>query len=201
MKKWLIFSVLIIGVFGLLLTRAPSPTGRPTPAADFLLPDIQGQVVRLSQLKGKVVLLNIWTTWCPPCRKEMPTMETLYQRLQGHDFVMLAVSQDVDGQKTVLPYLREGGYTFPVLLDVRGEVGKKYGVTGYPETFIINRQGNVVYHHIGYNDWSQPVIENALRRLIDHGVWDIGKDGGKPGERTPLTPTAVQQGNLANSPD
>src|SRR5207244_738508 len=83
-----------------------------------------------------VVLLNVWTTWCPPCRKEMPALEALYRRLQGGDFVMLAASQDVDGQSTVLPYLREGGFTFPVLLDVRGEVGKKYGVTGYPETFI-----------------------------------------------------------------
>jgi peroxiredoxin len=150
--------VVVVGC-GLLLTLARSPAPANKPAPDFLLPDLQGQVVRLSQLKGKVVLLNFWTTWC---------------------------SQDVDGQSTVLPYLQEGGLTFPVLLDVRGEVGKKYGVTGYPETFIIDRQGNMVYHHIGYNDWSQPAMESALRRLIDQGVWTIGADGKTPGEQTPL---------------
>lgn len=185
MRRWLILGVVVVGC-GLLLTLARSPAPANKPAPDFLLPDLQGQVVRLSQLKGKVVLLNIWTTWCPPCRKEMPTMETLYRRLKGGDFVLLAASQDVDGQSTVLPYLQEGGLTFPVLLDVRGEVGKKYGVTGYPETFIIDRQSNVVYHHIGYNDWSQPAMESALRRLIDQGVWTIGADGKTPGEQTPL---------------
>ena len=114
-------------------------------------------------------------------------METLYRRLKSADFLMLAVSQDVDGQNTVVPYLLEGGFTFPVLLDVQGEVGKKYGVTGYPETFIIDRQGNVVYHHIGYNDWSQPAVENALRRLTDQGVWAAWTDRKTVGEQTPLT--------------
>lgn len=191
MRKWLLFFGVIVVVFAFLVTWTRGPSSKPTPAQDFLLPDLQGRAVRLSQLRGKVVMLNIWTTWCPPCRKEMPTMEALYRRLQDADFVMLAVSQDVDGHKTVLPYLKEGGYTFPVLLDVRGEVGKRYGVTGYPETFIIDRQGNIVYHHIGYNDWAQPAVEDALRRLINQGVWELGGRG-TPGEHSPLTPTAAQ---------
>ncbi|MBI3301192.1 MAG: TlpA family protein disulfide reductase [Deltaproteobacteria bacterium] len=189
MRKWL-FLGLIVVVCGFLLTLTHSPAPAKKPAPDFLLPDLQGQVVRLSQLKGKVVLLNVWTTWCPPCRKEMPTMEALYRRLKSADFVMLAASQDVDGQNTVLPYLQEGGFTFPVLLDVHGEVGRKYGVTGYPETFIIDRQGTIVYHHIGYNDWSQPTVETALRRLTDQGVWMVWTDGKTPGEQTPLTQAA-----------
>lgn len=185
MRKRLILGVIVVGcVLLLTLTRSRSPSSQPAP--DFLLPDLNGQVVRLSQLKGKVVLLNVWTTWCPPCRKEMPTMETLYRRLKSADFLMLAVSQDVDGQHTVVPYLQEGGFTFPVLLDVQGEVGKKYGVTGYPETFIIDRQGNVVYHHIGYNDWSQPAVETALRRLADQGVWVAWMEGKTAGEQTSL---------------
>jgi len=185
-RKWLILGAVVAGsLFLLTLTRSQAPSVRPAP--DFLLPDLNGQVVRLSQLKGKVVMLNIWTTWCPPCRKEMPTMERLYQRLKSADFVMLAVSQDVDGKNTVLPYLQEGGLTFPVLLDVNGEIGKKYGVTGYPETFIIDRQGNVVYHHIGYNDWSQPAVETALRQLTDQGVWVAWTDGKVVGEQTPMT--------------
>jgi peroxiredoxin len=185
-RKWLVLGLSVAGcVFLLTITRSQVPANKPAP--DFLLPDLNGQVVRLSQLKGKVVMLNVWTTWCPPCRKEMPTMETLYRRLKSVDFLMLAVSQDVDGQHTVVPYLQEGGFTFPVLLDVQGEVGKKYGVTGYPETFVIDRQGNVVYHHIGYNDWSQPAVESALRRLTDQGVWVAWTDGKTAGEQTPLT--------------
>ena len=113
-------------------------------------------------------------------------METLYKKMQTADFVMLAASQDVDGKSAVLPYLQEGGFTFPILLDVDGEVGKKYGVTGYPETFIIDRQGNVVYHHIGYNDWSTPAVETALRNLADQGTWSGWTDGKITGERTPL---------------
>jgi peroxiredoxin len=183
-RRVLILAIIVIG-FGLLLTLVRAPSSLQQSAPDFVLPDLTGQVVRLSQLRGKVVLLNIWATWCPPCRKEMPTMELLYQKMKGADFVMLAASQDIDGKNTVLPYLQEGGLTFPVLLDVNGEVGKKYNVTGYPETFIIDRQGTIVYHHIGYNDWSQPTVEAALRRLADQGVWASWTDGKTLGEQVP----------------
>jgi peroxiredoxin len=184
MRRILLLAFAVVGI-GLLLTlvRAPSPEKRAAP--DFVLPDMNGQVVRLSQLKGKVVMLNVWATWCPPCRKEMPTLETLYRKMQTVDFMMLAVSQDVDGKTTVVPYLKESGLTFPVLLDVNGEVGRKYGVTGYPETFIIDRGGAIVHHHIGYNDWSQPAVEAALRRLADQGVWEGWNDGKVVGEQVP----------------
>ena len=188
MRAWLILGgvglLVLLGV--VIVMTTPSRTTLPRPAPDFLLPDVRGQAVRLSQLKGKVILLNIWATWCGPCRQEMPTMETLAHKLSGEDFVVLAVSQDVDGAITVKPYLQEGGYTFPVLLDVQGEVGRKYGVTGYPETFIIDRQGQVVYHHIGYHDWAQPHIEETLRRLIQQGEWRVDTGMPAPGAHTPL---------------
>ena len=186
--RWVILSVLaVLCVVFILLLRTPSDKSLPAPAPDFTLPDLQGQAVRLSQLKGKVVFLNIWTTWCPPCRKEMPTMETLYQRLKNEDFVMLATSQDVDGQNTVAPYLREWKLTFPVLIDTSGSVGRTYGVTGYPETFLINRQGDIVYHHIGYNDWARSDVEQAIRRLITRGEW-VSPSSSTRGEQTPLKP-------------
>ena len=125
MRKWIVLGLIALS-FGLLLTVRRTPSLSVQTAPEFILPDIQGQGIRLSQLKGKVVMLNIWTTWCPPCRKEMPTMETLHRRLQNSDFVMLAASQDVDGKSTVLTYLQEGGVTFQVVLDVKGEVGNKY---------------------------------------------------------------------------
>lgn len=188
MRKWLALGLVTLGCGFVLLTLTPSGPTLPRAAADFVLPDMQGQVLRLSQLKGKVVFLNVWTTWCPPCRKEMPTMQALYRQLQDQDFMMLAVSQDVDGRKTVRSYLEEGGYTFPVLLDVRGEVGKKYGVTGYPETFLIDRQGMIVHHHIGYNNWASPESLAAVRELIERGVWTPPAGGDVPGEQMPLRP-------------
>lgn len=188
MRRWLVLgaAVGVLCVGALILVRLPAPQTFPYPAPDFLLPDMHGQAVRLSQLRGNVVFLNVWATWCGPCRQEMPTMQTLADRLRGEDFVLLAASQDVDGATTVRPYLEEGGYDFPVLLDVRGEVGKQYGVTGYPETFIIDRQGRVVYHHVGYGDWAQPQVEAALRRLIAHGVWDADAPTPTQGRHTPL---------------
>ncbi len=188
MRKWGVLGLVGLGCGLVLLTLIPSGPSRPKAAEDFVLPDIHGQVVRLSQLKGKVVFLNVWTTWCPPCRQEMPTMQTLYRQLQGEDFILLAVSQDVDGQKAVVSYLSEGGYTFPVLLDVRGEVGRKYGVTGYPETFLIDRQGMIVHHHIGYNNWASPESVAAVQGLIRHGVWTPPAGADTPGEQLPLRP-------------
>ena len=184
MRKWFVLGLLILGCGLVALILTPAGPSLPRAADDFLLPDMNGQVVRLSQLKGKIVFLNVWTTWCPPCRKEMPTMQELYIQLKSEDFIMLAVSQDVDGQKTVASYLKDWGFTFPVLLDVRGEVGKKYGVTGYPETFLIDRQGMIVHHHIGYNDWSRPDVVKAVRRLIVDGAWEMGVD--RSGEQMPL---------------
>jgi cytochrome c biogenesis protein CcmG/thiol:disulfide interchange protein DsbE len=124
------------------------------PAPNFALPDLAGRVHRLSDTHGKVVFLNVWATWCPPCRMEMPSMEQLYRRLKGQDFVMLAVSEDAEGSDPVRAMVEEAGLTFPVLLDPQGEVSPRYGVTGYPETFIIDRQGMVVEHIVGPEDWS-----------------------------------------------
>lgn len=185
MRRVLVLALVVLGA-GLLLTLFRAPSTGPSVAPDFILPDMNGQVVRLSQLKGKVVLLNLWATWCPPCRKEMPTMEVLHQKLKGADFVLLAASQDIDGKNVVAPYVQEHGFTFPVLLDVNGETGKKYGATGYPETFIIDRQGVIVHRHIGYNDWARPAVEAALRKLADQGVWEGWPEGSAAGEQAPL---------------
>lgn len=193
MRKWGVLGLVVLGCGFVLLTLIPAGPSLPKAAEDFVLPDIHGQVVRLSQLKGKVVFLNVWTTWCPPCRQEMPTMQTLYRQLQGEDFTVLAVSQDVDGHKTVVSYLSEGGYTFPVLLDVRGEVGRKYGVSGYPETFLIDRQGMIVHHHIGYNNWASPESVAAVRGLIQHGVWTPPPGADTPGEQLPLRPSRPER--------
>jgi peroxiredoxin len=137
-------------------------------AANFKLEALDGSTVSLEQLKGKVVFLNIWATWCGPCREEMPSMETLYDELRtNHDFVMLAVSQDTKGRLVVAPYVEKNGYHFKVLLDPENKVGEAYDVSGVPETFIIDRAGRIVAHHMGAFDWSRPDVKDALRQLLE----------------------------------
>lgn len=135
-------------------------------AADFTLPDLQGKPVRLSDFRGKVVFLNFWATWCPPCRMEMPNMEGLYKQLAPRDFVMLAVAEDEGGAAAVGPFVRELGLSFPVLLDPEATLSPRYGATGYPETFIIDRNGRVVNHTIGPEDWDSKEMVAYFEQLL-----------------------------------
>ncbi len=138
----------------------------PALAPDFAVPDLAGQAVRLSNLRGKVVLLNLWTTWCPPCREEMPSMERLFRQLRDRGFVLLAVSQDEAGKAAVAPFVRDLGLTFPVLVDPEHQVGDRYQVWGYPESFIIDREGRVVERVIGPRQWDAPAQVEALEALL-----------------------------------
>lgn len=149
---------------GLQYMHRPPSTGYE--AADFTLPDLQGNPVRLSDLRGKVVFLNLWATWCPPCRMEMPGMERLYHQLAGRDFAMLAVAEDNGGAEAVAPFVRQQGLSFPVLLDPDATLSPRYGATGYPETFIIDRSGRVVNHTIGPADWGSKEMLAYFEQLL-----------------------------------
>ena len=159
---------IVAGLLGLVAAAGLVGLGRRTPvsAPDFAVTDLRGQAVRLSALHGKVVLVNLWTTWCAPCRQEMPSMERLYKRLTGRGFQLLAVSQDEEGKRAVEPFVRELNLTFPVLIDPEHQVGERYAVTGYPETFLIDRNGRVVEHVIGPRDWMAPEWLARLDTLI-----------------------------------
>ena len=149
------------------MTEEPPPVAAGDKAADFKLEDLTGKTVSLSSYKGKVVFLNLWATWCGPCREEMPSMETLYDEFKNDpDFVMLAVSQDTKGKSAVLPYVQKNGYHFEILLDPENKVGEQYNVSGVPETFIIDRKGRIVAHHMGAFDWSRPDVKEALQQLL-----------------------------------
>ena len=137
-------------------------------ATDFKLRDLGGHEVSLSSLRGKVVFLNLWATWCEPCRREMPSIEKLYEKFgKDKSFVILAVSEDSDGSKAVAPYVKQSGYKFEILLDPRNDVGEAYNVSGIPETFVIDRDGRIVAHHLGPYDWANPDIRDALQELIN----------------------------------
>ena len=137
-------------------------------AAPFALEDLNGRMVTLGDLRGKIVFLNVWATWCGPCREEMPSIETLYNDFKDNqDFVILAVSQDTRGREAVEPYVEKNGYHFEVLLDPQNKVGESYDVGGVPETFIIDRDGQIVAHHMGAFDWSSADFRAALRELLN----------------------------------
>jgi peroxiredoxin len=151
------------GVLGLALwLRGRSPEIAP----DFALTDLSGQAVRLSAYRGRVVLVNLWATWCPPCRDEMPSMERLHQTLKDRGFVLLAVSQDDGGAAVVKPFVEQMKVTFSVLVDPDGEVGRKYGVWGYPESFLVDREGRIVERVIGPRDWASAVQVARIEALL-----------------------------------
>ena len=115
--------------------------GQPVP--DFVLEDLDGQPVRLSDFRGKTVVLNFWASWCPPCRAEMPDLLEVYEdRLAQGDLVVIAVDKLAeDSRGAVVDFAEEFGLTFPVLFDASDEVSQRYGVRGLPSTFFIDRDG------------------------------------------------------------
>lgn len=135
--------------------------GKSVPAADFSLPDLAGRTIKLSDFKGKVVFLNFFATWCPPCRAEMPSIQALFKKIralptgQGNKFEILTISIDQTGAAAVKAFVEKGGYTFKVLLDPGGRVASQYGVVNIPATFIINTKGWIVDRIIGSTDWAE----------------------------------------------
>lgn len=107
---------------------------------DFVLEDLNGNKVTLSELKGKKVFLNFWATWCPPCKAEMPDIEKLYQETKDSDLVILAVNAG-DDKNTVQDFITKNNYNFSVLLDTDGEVSRLYQVTGIPTSYFIDTEG------------------------------------------------------------
>jgi peroxiredoxin len=121
--------------------------------ADFTLTDLQGKSWRLQDLRGKVVLVNFWATWCPPCRKEMPDLQALYDKFKDQGFIVLSIS-DEDAAK-VAPFIAERKIGYPVLLDPGRRVNEAFAVEGIPKSFVYDRQGKLVAQSIDMRTRSQ----------------------------------------------
>lgn len=132
----------------------------------FTLPALDGKNISLSSLKGKVVLLNFWASWCPPCLEEMPSLQVLYKKLQSKPFELLAVNIDEDGVSSALPVVQKLDLNFPILLDPPQETTRKYGTIGVPETYIIDTNGIVVEKIFGPRDWSKPENQASIEVLL-----------------------------------
>jgi cytochrome c biogenesis protein CcmG, thiol:disulfide interchange protein DsbE len=127
---------------------------------------LSGHPATFDDYRGTVVLLNVWATWCEPCRVEMPSLERLYRRLGGKDFKVVAVSIDQEGDSVVLAFARSLGLTFDILHDQSGAIHQVYQTTGVPESFVINREGVIIKKVIGASEWDGPVNEALIRRLV-----------------------------------
>jgi peroxiredoxin len=131
----------------------PPLISAPAKAVDFTLKDLNEKSHTLSEYKGKIVFLNFWATWCPPCRAEMPSMQKLYTTWDSREFVMLAVDIGESREK-VKAFAEENGYTFPILLDRDKKVARKYMVRGIPTTYLIGKDGNIIKKIVGSREWT-----------------------------------------------
>ncbi len=125
-----------------------------------------GDTVTLADYRGEVVLLNLWATWCAPCRIEMPAMERLYQELGPEGLKVVAVSVDQIGGDKVLEFAQELKLTFDILQDRSGQIELDYQATGLPESLILDREGVIVHKEIGPVEWDSPVQKARFRRLL-----------------------------------
>ncbi len=163
MKQSIVFLCSLLAVLGLATLDSWSMGSRVpvvgTQAEDFQLTDLDGTQQRLSQYRGKVVLVNFWATWCKPCTTEMPAMQTTYDKLRDKGFVVLAVNELEDDAK-VREHIKQYGHTFPVLMDRDNKVANQFGVFGLPVSVFIDDQGVV-----------QEYIKGGL--LTEQKIYDI----------------------------
>jgi cytochrome c biogenesis protein CcmG/thiol:disulfide interchange protein DsbE len=133
---------------------------------DIELIDTKQNKLNLSELKGSVVFINFWATWCEPCIDELPSMEMLFKRFSTNPRFKLITILFKDDKQKVLRYMEENGYTFPVYVNPDGTAAKKFGITGVPETFIIDKKGVLRDKKIGPEQWDSPIIMEMLLSMI-----------------------------------
>jgi peroxiredoxin len=171
-RRIIYFVVLALGFTWMLVSAdrsGVSTSGKiPAPQQGFLAPDFElktpeGETVRLSDLRGQAVLVNLWATWCPPCRAEMQSIEKVYQEYKEQGFTVLAVNMTYqDDASAIMPFVEDQGLTFPILLDKTGEVGDAYQLQSLPSSYFIGRDGIINEVVIG-----GPMSEALLRTRIE----------------------------------
>jgi peroxiredoxin len=170
-KQWGLVGIVVAGLAlgaGALTWVAPSGSveiNREAP--DFKVMNLATRdTVSLEDYRGSVTLVNIWATWCLPCRDEMPSMQALYDSLADRGFRIAAISIDEGSPEDVVAFARKFGLTFDILHDRSGAVERLYQTTGVPESFLLDRRGILVKRVIGAHDWSSPANRSTVERLL-----------------------------------
>jgi len=135
-------------------------------AKDFKVSSLDGGTLRLSELRGKVVFLNLWATWCGPCKEEMPAMERLWRRYKANGLIVVALSMDAQGARVVKPFVDHARFSYPIGLDPKMEVAQLYGARAVPATFIIDRSGNLFAFALGPREWDSKTAAPFFDALL-----------------------------------
>ena len=133
---------------------------------DIELPDLNGNLVNLSEFRGKIIFLNFWATWCPPCRAEMPAMEKLHNRLKHKDFMMIAIDMQEPAEQ-VKKYFEMNKLTFMALLDKDGRIANQFGIRSIPTTFILNKNLKIIGMAIGPREWDSKTSVGMFEQLME----------------------------------
>ncbi|GAB6062521.1 peroxiredoxin family protein [Deferrisoma palaeochoriense] len=162
---WMLVALPLAAGLGCSGEKAPAKAEKGRPAPDFELVGLDGTTWRLSDLRGKVVFVNLWATWCPPCRQEIPSMVRFYRRYKDKGVEILAVSEDRDPAAVRAMVMRQA-VVFPVLMDRDKLVYGLYRATGVPETHLIDKKGVIRHSVIGPFDWEAPEVDRAVDQLL-----------------------------------
>ncbi len=167
MKRVLIivFTAACLSLAGGSAVAAQLKPSKPRPAPELNLPRYGGGSVNLTELRGRVVLVNFWAVWCPPCRKEMPSMERLSNRMAQRPFTILAVNAGETTER-IQSFLNEVPLTFPILLDRDGERMKAWRVYVLPTSFLVDKQGQIRYSLSGHLEWDEPEAVAIIEKLL-----------------------------------
>lgn len=169
---WFFIFVVVILLGGLFFTLSMADRGRAKLKTTLVVPDftltaLDGDSYTLSEYANGIVILHFWATWCPPCRRELPSLEKFYRYLEDEPIDVITVALDRGGKKDVAPFVGKFGYTFPVLIDEAGKVGRDYKIVSIPTTFVLVK-GEVVKKFVGSRDWQDETLRKEILSLVDN---------------------------------